>query len=179
MKKAAVILLLGIFLFNLGGYFVAFKALEFQAKKEIKAQIKNGIPENEMIRIVINSSNSSELDWIKSDKEFRYKGEMYDIVRIEIKNSGTEYFCIQDKQEKILFANLEDHIRQHISDNKPLKNKTAKELKDHVLKVYSSEIKIALPLPGVSEFHYGFSKIRFQSVALSIFCPPPEKKFRT
>ncbi len=179
MKRAAVILILGIFLFNLGGYFVAFKALEYQAKKEIKSRIKNGIPEKELIRIEIDEANSSELMWIKVNKEFIYLGEMYDIVRSEVENSGSVYYCIPDKQEKKLFAHIEDHIRQFISDNKPLKNKTTKELKNHVLKVYFTPVSIDFPFPDVSEFQFGLIKFSYQSVPENNSCPPPEKTFHS
>ena len=61
MKKAAAIFLLGIFLFNTAGYFIAFKSVQYQIKKEIKAEIKKNINSDELTAIIIRRNKLTKL----------------------------------------------------------------------------------------------------------------------
>lgn len=138
MKKVASILLLFIFLFNTIGYFIAFKAFQFHLKSEIKKEIKNGLSNEQLTIIHFDKNNLCDIEWMKKGKEFCHKGKLYDIVKIKETQSTITYYCINDSQEKTLFANLEEHINIHISNNKPLKNSLPQKLVENVIKVYFS-----------------------------------------
>ena len=75
MKKAAAIFLLGIFLFNTAGYFIAFKSVQYQIKKEIKAEIKKNINSDELTVIIISKKQINKIDWLEEGKEMNYNGK--------------------------------------------------------------------------------------------------------
>lgn len=138
MKKLAVIFLLSIFLFNTVGYYIAFKAVQYNVKREIKSEVKRGLGANELTMITINKNDLSTVEWLENGKEMRYNGELFDIVRSAENSSSVNYYCINDKQEELLFANLDDHINRYIASDKPIKNNAAKKLVEHVVKLYFS-----------------------------------------
>jgi hypothetical protein len=167
-----LILLLAL---NSSSYFIAFKILEFNIKKEIKTKIKKGVPESELILLkipaLLEEKSSKEFQMIH-EKEFRYKGEMYDIVKKEKKNDTTYYYCIHDKEETRLFANLEALIINEL--NNPDKKK---EL-NSILKIFNSfylisdKNKLLQPSRSDRIFYY-YSDILI-SIVKNPLTPPPE-----
>ena len=136
MKKPLVIFLLFIFLFNAFGFWIAFKIKQnqiyTQVRKQIKQNLKNTVPLDALylFNVLKGKDLPEKANWIKPEKEFRLNGNMYDVVKREKKNGQTVLYCINDKQEKALFANLEEHIQNQIaatSKNKTEKNKTEKK----------------------------------------------------
>ncbi|MCB0555712.1 MAG: hypothetical protein KDD02_19350 [Phaeodactylibacter sp.] len=126
MSRIFAIILPCIFALNIFGVFAVFRIQRLQIRREIKAQIKQGISEKELFKITVAPEHASALSW-KKDDEFRYKGIMYDVVRKEIINDSTIiYYCISDRQETALFANLDELVRKGMhsrkDSNKPLEN---------------------------------------------------------
>ncbi|MES2139220.1 MAG: hypothetical protein V4511_05900 [Bacteroidota bacterium] len=175
MKKIAVIFFLCVFLFNTMGYFIAFKAVHYQIKKEIKAEIKRKVNPAELTVIVINRQQINQIDWYETGKEMYHDGKLYDIVRNTENDTSIIYYCINDKQEEELFAHLDEHINAHIAANKPLKNKSTKKLADNIVKLYfsnksshsfNSYTHITEQFPGAC--------FTYLSPTLKINPPPPE-----
>ena len=178
LKKSLVIFLLLIFLFNAFGFWIAFKIeqnqIYAQVKKEIKKALKNTVPSDELYGFnVLNGKDLPEnATWVKPEKEFRLNGNMYDIVRRENNNGRSVLYCINDKQEKALFANLDEHIEKHIathSKNKNSKTKTEKKAIDLYDLPTKSGVIITYKLikyPAVSENYFPHF--------LDSFYPPPQ-----
>lgn len=80
IKRLLPILLLTIVIYNMAGVFVVFKYELAKVRKEVKHQIKNGIPEDELHFFSLTQHEYEQLDWTREGKEFRYNGEMFDIV---------------------------------------------------------------------------------------------------
>lgn len=117
MKKAFSILFLFIFAFNIIGFYLLLKVEQKQIKKEIKNKIKKSIPNNQLTVIQMNPDNENEFDWMH-EKEFRYKGMMFDIVRKVV--SGEKqitFYCINDEAETRLFANLDNLVQKSNEKN--------------------------------------------------------------
>lgn len=112
MKGFCAILLTLIFTFNLVGYLVVFKVQQYQIRREIIHNIERGIPESQLTCITVNQENKNKIIW-KHKKEFRYQGEMYDVVKVEkLDEETTVYYCINDSQETHLFAKLDKHLKK-------------------------------------------------------------------
>jgi hypothetical protein len=126
MKSTVSYFLLAIFLFNTVGYFLVFKISQNQIRKEVKREIKMKLNESELHKIVFNKSELNTINWIKTDKEFIHHNELFDIVRATETETTITYYCINDKQEKQLFANLDEHVNKHISNTKSSKKNTSK-----------------------------------------------------
>lgn len=84
-------------------------------------QIKNGVPENELINILVTRENRKELNW-KHDHEFELKGIFYDVVQKEKIKNGIVYRCVTDEQETVLFTNLQSEVNKELQKNGNLKN---------------------------------------------------------
>ncbi len=102
------------------GYFVTFKILQYKVKKEVKRQIKFSIPENQLVSLYIPKSVEFGNDgsFVRMHKgEFRYKGQMYDIIRYEDLGDVTHYTCFHDVKESGLFDSLDKMVRENLPSN--------------------------------------------------------------
>jgi hypothetical protein len=132
LKKLASILFLALVLVQSSGYIAFFKMQEFYLKNQIKSKIKQGIPESELIKFTINTEIENDIEWIHS-KEFRYKGEMYDVIRKSEDSGSTIYYVIHDPKETGLFVNLEKFVAQE-KQNDPLQKRILLDI-DRILKL--------------------------------------------
>lgn len=97
-------------------------------KQEASRKINDYIPENQLEIISFHLSEltktNSPVEFIKK-KEFRYKGELYDIYKEIIKDDSIHYYCINDTKENILenaFAMFVESKTQDNSKNTPIHN---------------------------------------------------------
>ncbi|MBK7184280.1 MAG: hypothetical protein IPM77_18005 [Crocinitomicaceae bacterium] len=110
MKKILAFALLGLFLYQFAGIFVLYRFEQQAIRKEIKKQIKEGVPESELHVLNIDKSNYKELIW-HNHKEFMFHGTMYDIVQKTITgNYSVTFQCVNDRQETELFASLNEQV---------------------------------------------------------------------
>ncbi len=166
MKKYTSLILLFIFMFVSGGYQIYFKYLQYDIKQEIKHEIRKGLSEQELTLIVISSKNENEIHWIKKDKEFRYKGLMYDVVKTKINDNKKYYYCINDIKEKNLIANYTRHNKRRnkalLRLRKVLSDKYLPENLSDNLKIYKADIYFA-------EYRQNYNSIYLETL------PPPPK----
>lgn len=172
MKKSLSILLLLAFGISIIGFFPLFKILQYQTRREIKLQIKQGIPENELHKIVFAANEKPE--WVREGKEFRYKNQMYDIVRKEKSNGSTIYYCVNDTEETQLFANLDVIVKKQMDDeNSPIGN-SIKVLMKIFSQVYLAENPQVFNQTGVEcENHFEY-QIALTSIHSETETPPPD-----
>lgn len=174
MKKVLSILLLLIFLYNLTGYYVVFRVLQYRVRREIKYRIKQNISDDELVLISISITDDKCLTWTKPNKEFRYKEEMYDIVRQETKEDMILYYCVHDFKESKLFSDLDGHVQRHIADN-PKQRKKAENLLKKVTKDYFFQVLI------INNSHRASQNLKYKkylqaynSICLDVITPPPK-----
>jgi hypothetical protein len=138
------------------GLLLIFKIQQYQIRKEIKHLIKLGVPDNQLVHISISTKNKSQLEW-KHSKEFRYKGNMYDVVKIEIVNDSTTlYQCVSDQQETILFANLDEQVKKNM-DSKNNGSNPIKNLFKFLSNIYSQSQYLAwVPCQITEELKFKF-----------------------
>ena len=173
MKKIFTLTLLIVFLFNVAGYFIAFKAEQFQIKSEIESEIKSGITTEELTVININKKNVAAIQWTEYGKEMRYKDELYDVVKFSETATTITYYCIDDSKEDSLFANLDVHINTHVATNNP--QKSSKKLSNHVIKIYFSNKQQFIVAPSALFAKFSpFNNLIFTSAILEKNAPPPE-----
>jgi hypothetical protein len=169
MRKYISLILLIIILFISNGYHLYFKYLQNNIQQEIKHKIRKGLKEKDLSIIVVSLNNEKEIEWIKKNKEFRYKGLMYDVVKTKIKINKKIYYCINDIKEKNLIANYTRHNRRR---NKVLL-KLKKVLSNKYLpENYSINNKIKKANVYFAEYKF-FYKSRF----METLSPPPKFNF--
>lgn len=174
MKKAASIFLLGIFLFNIVGYFIVFKVAQLEARKEIKTKIKLGIPDRELTAIEFKKSDLPNIHWEKENKEFYYQDKLYDVVKKDEKSACVIFYCIDDKQEQVLFSSLDEHVNTFITSHNSKSNSSSKKLNEHVVKIYFSNSFDFKFITNSNLVSYSFSAKNYPSEFPEINSPPPE-----
>lgn len=55
---------------------------------------------NIKVQFEVNKIDFSKFVWLKKNKEFKYKGNLYDITKIIETKNGKKFFCINDSYEK-------------------------------------------------------------------------------
>lgn len=157
------------------GIFIVFKIQQAQIRKEIKQQIKAGIPENELHSFNLSVQEYEKLEWVREDIEFGWNHEMFDIVKFDPKGDSIHLLCVNDKEETILFAELDKLMqvkteKESNNSNRPLK-KVVKILK---LTFVSNDFYYQLPLnhpPALTNFDELNSL--YSSPCLETALPPP------
>lgn len=117
LKKSLSILFLSAFILDLAGIFVVFKIEQFNIRKEIKRQIKRGIDDDDLHLFSLTQKEYDELNWVREDIEFRSDSSMFDIVRLEKNRDSIFLYCVNDKEEAILFAQLDDMVKKKTEQN--------------------------------------------------------------
>jgi len=112
MKRSASFILLLLFLFISDGYHLYFRYLQHKIQQEVKAEIRQGLDKEDLSLIVVPVHGRQEIFWTKKDKEFRYKGSMYDVVSTEIRGENIYYYCLNDVKEKQLIARYNRNNRR-------------------------------------------------------------------
>lgn len=174
LKKVTVFILLSTFLFNIAGYFIAFKVLQFQIRKEIKSEIKQQLAASELTTIIINKAHPEQISWEEKGKEFYFAGGLYDIISSTETSDSIYYYCINDVQEELLFENLDEHINKYVTTDEFSKNRSAKKLANPSIKLYfTHSISLACDY-CYSAIIYLSKPHLYTSAIIEINPPPPE-----
>lgn len=112
--------MLPLILFHSEFRIILHKGMEAKYKREIRQMIKEGVPEDKLVTFsfcgTIREKPVAGFRWTKKN-EFRYKGEMYDIVREETAGDSIVYHCIHDVKESGLFKRWESYLDDYLSKN--------------------------------------------------------------
>ncbi len=143
-----------LILFNSTGYFIYHSVYKQQIQSEVKSLLKNTVPAKQLERIFIAYQQEDQLFWTKKDKEFRYQGQMYDIVHTLVQGDGTLYLCIHDFKESKLFAHLDEHIYNYVAHSAEHRNKHQKAFKNFSLNYLFSINTMVFNIRNAEELDY-------------------------
>jgi hypothetical protein len=125
LNAILLVLLTASLLFHAELPLMIFKSFEHKYKKEIKQLIKAGVPEKDLVRfkfhISIIKNVTHDFSWVKKN-EFRYKNEMYDIVKTEFNGDSVYYKCIHDFKESNLFSDFDKYLIDLLKSDSGKKN---------------------------------------------------------
>ena len=81
--------------------------------------LKSDIPDEKLHTITVSSAEqqSTDFQWIHK-REFRYKGNMYDIVRTEQRGDVTVYRCIHDIEEEQLIESQKELVQETLNNKR-------------------------------------------------------------
>lgn len=171
-KLISIILLTGLILPGLFSL-VSFNYNKYQIKKQVKKEIIKGFDKSELSLISISKhQKNTKLQWIHS-KEFRYNGEMYDIVKLIETPDSIHYYCWWDKEETELNNKISNVLNHIFSDNPQSKKMLSKSFSFlgvfyEIVKVFDSLINESYLL---MYFHSSESTI---SQSCKPITPPPQ-----
>lgn len=176
MRSLISISLLQLMLFQSAGYLLIFKVQQTQIRREIKQRIKAGVSETELVLLKIPRTleeNPNNVFRRIHAREFRYHGNMYDIVRSEQHGDVTWYYCLSDEKETRLFANLDEYVNRDMHHN-PEQQKQTERL-EHLLRTLffnkSTNLKLTHFTEEIEPVTYLF---RIKTWVSSPSTPPPE-----
>lgn len=101
MKKITAILLLLCLLFTAFGYHIVFQFQIAEAKTEMQQHIHSALYSKVYSDLVFDQKHIADISWIEED-EFRWNGEMYDVISKESLGDSLLIRCIPDNKETLL-----------------------------------------------------------------------------
>lgn len=178
MKRTVSILLLSVFLFNVGGYYIVFWGLREHADKALAKKLDAGLyTENETVELKIPVTLPYPLQqrgYERVEGRFEHNGEFYKLVKQKHAHDTLYVICIRDSQEKKLVKTMHDYAK--MTNDLPSSSKKALHFFGKFLKDFETA-------PAGALLHLqGWSKklsltervfpIRDQSLVIP--SPPPE-----
>lgn len=121
MKTLLSLIIFVTFFIKIGGYYTYLMMERHNIREEIEHKLKYAIPQSTLKCIIANPENITKIEWRRTQKEFKFEGELYDIVSVEIHKGITYYFCINDHAETLLEAKI-DNLLKYKTDHLPLSN---------------------------------------------------------
>ncbi len=115
MKKVPIILLLTAFLLCNAGFYFSYLLGKIKIHAQVEAMMDH-LKTDQLIAIADTAIQPN--DWDEQDKEFSYKDEMYDVVRIDTVNGHEVYYSLNDSKETNLENAFADQIEKQQGNGK-------------------------------------------------------------
>ncbi|MEO9218882.1 MAG: hypothetical protein ABI315_09920 [Bacteroidia bacterium] len=129
-------LIVSILLLNIVGYYPIFKIAEWRIQNTVKQQIKKNLSKKDLHLLSFLIDKKNDVKWERKEKEFEYKGELYDVVQSETIGDKINYYCINDIEETLLFSYLDTVISKEVANRSSPIRKNIQDL----FKVFSNSI---------------------------------------
>lgn len=123
MKALFSLIIIVTFFIKIGGFYAYLMIERHEIREEIEHKLVHSIPKSALKCIIATSENIAKIEWRRPQKEFKFEGEFYDVVSVEIYKGTTYYFCINDHAETLLEAKI-DSLLKHQTDHLPFSNHT-------------------------------------------------------
>jgi hypothetical protein len=160
-------LIITVFLFESGGYYLRFSLTQVRHKMEILGEIRSGEAVGELTEIVVPADGETGIRWIERGREFRYHGEMYDVVRHVNRGDNIWYYCYRDSRERQRVAGF----------RKGSRSKSQADRKTIPVFVYQfagqSNMFVSWITP--TDFLFPVPVNRYQSTTAETHSPPPRE----
>ena len=157
---------------TVAGFYPVFKMLQYRVRQEIKHRIKSGLSDKEL-RVITFRKNDT-IDWVRPGKEFRYDGQYYDVVRKESDGNKLVFHCINDRQEKSLFATLDQMVKSNLNDGTTSEGQAVQLLCKIFTETYYCQQTTFCFLTSSDGVFYPRYKFTELQVCRAPECPPPD-----
>lgn len=161
MKKLSAIVVLFIFILSQIGHHLVFELAKWDAKTIIAQNIKT----NKYQGVVEKISETSLMSWEEKDHEFELNGQMYDVVKKEVRGQRVVYYAINDSKESNLLE-VYNQAQHHNNSKLALKYSSI----ECVLTNQSDKQFI----PFVVSRKFNILNNSFQNIHLNMEVPPPQ-----
>lgn len=107
LKAFVSLMILSAFCLPFCATYLGLQLQKWRVKHEVKAKLIQGLDKSELTHLTFSKSQiETELDW-EDDREFEYKGEMYDVIERHEKGDSVKFVCWHDKAETELNQRLQ------------------------------------------------------------------------
>jgi len=115
LKKGLSILLLFVFLFNVGGYYIVYWGLRYQTYQQLSQRLDAGLyhPEETIeLKIPVNLPYPVQSDeFQRIDGRFEYNGEHFRLIKQKLENDTLFIVCIRDAETKQIVRTIKNYLQ--------------------------------------------------------------------
>lgn len=141
LKKAVSILLLIVFLFNVGGYYIVFWGLIKHSEKALAIRLdEHQYLSEELVELSIPLSlpyPTQQREFERVNGKFEHNGVHYKLVKQRHKNDTLYIICIKDHAQKKLVKSLNEFVK--LTNDLPSSSEKSPDLSGKFLKDFESE----------------------------------------
>jgi hypothetical protein len=172
-KFVAIIFFLCLIAPFTGTYFL-FQYEKLKIRKEVNKLILNNPDEKKLVVFRFTQKEVNALIQNNKDREFEYKGNMYDVVHQHLDGDTTVLVCYRDTRETTLNTEAEKLLSKALGQG-PLRQNQAEQIRNFFDSVFENNLfdwnTANYPLFTI---HYSLFTFHFSSLALSPLSPPPK-----
>jgi|GEM_PF-627198 len=126
LKRLLIIFTLVLSLAASATYYCVFKMKQWHIHERIEAVIETLTNEKDLMRVEISLTDTKNIKWERTGKEFWYNHQLYDVAYSEKTATSIIFYCINDTEETELYAQFDASLEKQIdskSDSRnPIKN---------------------------------------------------------
>lgn len=150
-----------------------FKSQQKIIRKQVKRALVHSVDQSELVELRFSKTQlETELEW-KHSKEFRYKGEMYDIVSREESADSTVFFCWWDHAETKLYKQLDQLLAAALGSN-PHRKKQSELVVQFYKSLFFNTLNYNTSLPFITNSTTLLQPESLNSRFLENPTPPPQ-----
>jgi hypothetical protein len=151
------------------GFYLVFHAYQKELKREMKQQLRQHLPENDIIMFTYNERNASLFSF-EDENEFTYGGTMYDILKKEEIDGTTIFYCVDDKRETLLLQ----AFLKHQNTERSHKTKVQNICQFSAVLYQSSDNNNSLNFTFFTTRHKSFCTCLYPQNTSEVLKPPPQ-----
>jgi hypothetical protein len=167
MRKITSIGLVVIILYSLCGFYLLQEVLLYHIRSAAGKEIKAGIRDKDLTLLVLTPGIDKEIMWTRPGKEFSFRGNIYDVVKVRTEGGKTYLFCFKDVREKRLLTNCQKH--------RDMRKEPAKKLKRTYPSQYLPQHNLYMAYVVPQDISFIAPGLSYQSIVINIPFPPPKK----
>lgn len=176
LKRLISVALLGVFLFNIVGYYGVYEVLKVSADRGLRDRLDaDNFSESEAItfKVPLSIPYQTNSDFERVDGDFKKDGKFYNLVKQKIENDTLIIVAVPDHAEATLFESLVDFVQ--LNTDNPISQKAGKLIETFAKDFICSYSSITTASFGwIMERSYTEVQTPLATVVLSINTPPPQ-----
>lgn len=98
------------------GYHLVFHVQLSAVKSEMRTFLLNQKDHKDLIELSFTNEESKQLEW-EEETEFKYEGEMYDLIEKKMKADQVVLRCIADRKETALLQEYQKNTKRNNSNS--------------------------------------------------------------
>jgi hypothetical protein len=178
VRKPASILLIGVLLFNVFGYYGLFLGLKLKTAQDITARLDaEAYAPAETFTLKMPMSVPYHVDqneFERVDGEIEHQGEYYRLVKQKFSNDTLYVVCFVDKQSKNINRTFNDYVKT-FSDKQADQKSNDKSLQNLIKDYIATSITVETSNEGWSNELYSYFTPNMHGVDCTIaLVKPPE-----
>ena len=122
MKKTVPFFFMVLFIAPFYGTYLYLSLQQKAIQEAVQRKLEEGIPSNELVKLTFSTSEINKVLRWEHDKEFEYKGQMYDVVEVTDVGDSLQYLCWWDKAETATKKNKQKLLHAGIDTSNPQKH---------------------------------------------------------